>query len=221
MSSKKLGRIKFFIIGFIGSIVIRLLIGTVKIEEKPNNYPKKLKQQGKDVVYAIWHSSMLASAYSGRNLGIKVLISHHTDGEYIAQVVKRLGFSVVRGSTTRGGVNALLDLLKKSQKGTSIAITPDGPRGPRFIVQPGVIFLGQKTGSPIIPVSLGLANYWELPSWDRFRIPKPFSKAIVMYGDPIKIPPEIDKTKIEEYRILLEKTLNELTIETDRLAKGF
>ncbi|MEE9260942.1 MAG: lysophospholipid acyltransferase family protein, partial [Candidatus Scalindua sediminis] len=154
------------------------------------------------------------------NLGVKVLISQHTDGEYIAQVIQRLGHNVVRGSTTRGGARALLSFIKNVKEDkTSLAITPDGPRGPRLIVQPGIIFLGQKTGYPILPVSLGLASYWELPSWDRFRIPKPFSKAILMYGDPIKIPPKLDKNKIDEYRMLLEKTLNEMTVEAERVVK--
>lgn len=215
-----LEKIKLFAIGFLGSILIRILIGTMTIEERPDKYPRKLKQQGKGVLYAIWHSCMLVSSYTGRNLGTKVLISRHTDGEYIAQVVKWLGFSTVRGSTTRGGVNALLALIKKSQEGTSIAITPDGPRGPRFIVQPGIIFLGQKTNYPIIPVSLGLTNYWKLPSWDGFRIPKPFSRAILIYGDPIKIPPDIKKDEIEEYRVLLEETMNKAAIEADCLIKA-
>ena len=213
-------KVKFFIIGILGSLLIRILTGTITIEEKPANYARKLKHQGKDVIYAIWHSCMLVPAYIGRNLGIKVLISLHTDGEYIAQVVKWLGFGVVRGSTTRGGINALLDLIKKTKNGTSIAITPDGPRGPRHVVQQGTIFLGQKTSYPIIPVSLGLTNYWELPSWDRFRIPKPFSRAILMYGEPIQIPHKLNRAEIEEYRLLLEKKMNDMMVEVDNIING-
>ena len=175
--------------------------------------------RGKNVIYTFWHSFMLIPGYAARNLGIKVLISRHTDGEYITHISRRLGFDAVRGSTTRGGVEALLKMARDTDKGASFIITPDGPRGPRFIVQPGIIFLGQKTGLPIIPVSLGLTNYWELPSWDRFRIPKPFSKATIIYGDPIIIPPKLEKSEIEVYRKLLEKVLVEMGNKAESIVK--
>jgi lysophospholipid acyltransferase (LPLAT)-like uncharacterized protein len=152
---KKLKRIKFFFAGILGSLFIRLLISTMRIIERPDNYPDRLIRQGENIIFAFWHSFMLVPAYTARNLGIKVIISQHTDGEYITRVIEHLGFTTVRGSTTRGGAKALLKMIKNSKEGTAIAITPDGPRGPRFTVQPGVIFLSQKTGFPIIPASLG------------------------------------------------------------------
>ncbi len=200
-------------------IVIKLLISTNKIVDRPNKYPERLIRQGEDVIYAYWHSFILVPVYTARNLGIKVLISQHRDGEYIAQVIERFGFLTIRGSSTRGGTKALLKLIKNPNDRATLAITPDGPRGPRFVVQPGIIFLGQKTGLPIIPVSLGLSSYWELPSWDKFRIPKPFSKAALIYGDPINIPPKLDKAKFKEYRILLEKRLKKMNIEAEQLVK--
>ncbi|MEE9354635.1 MAG: lysophospholipid acyltransferase family protein, partial [Methylococcaceae bacterium] len=185
---KKLKSIKFFFAGILGSLIIRLLISTIRIIERPDNYPEKLIRQGENIIFAYWHAFMLVPAYTARNLGIKVMVSQHTDGEYITRVIERLGFTTVRGSTTRGGVKALLKMIKDSKEGTAIAITPDGPRGPRLTIQPGIIYLSQKTGFPIIPTSLGLTSYWELPSWDKFRIPKPFSKAALIYGEPIHIP---------------------------------
>ena len=164
---------------------------------------------------------MLVPAYTARNLGIKVLVSRHADGEYITQVIERLGFTTVRGSTTRGGAKALLTMIKDSAEGTAIAITPDGPKGPRFTVQPGIIYLSQKTGVPIIPTSLGLTSYWELPSWDKFRIPKPFSKAALIYGEPIHIPPKLSKSEVEAFCRLLENKMREITIETERLVKEY
>ena len=201
-------------------IVIKLLISTIKIVDRPNKYPERLIRQGEDVIYAYWHSFILVPVYTARNLGIKVLISQHRDGEYISQVIERFGFLTIRGSSTRGGTKALLKLIKNPNDRATLAITPDGPRGPRFVVQPGIIFLGQKTGLPIIPVSLGLTSYWELPSWDKFRIPKPFSKAALIYGDPINIPPKLDKAKFKEYRMLLEKRLNEMNVEAEHLVRG-
>jgi lysophospholipid acyltransferase (LPLAT)-like uncharacterized protein len=217
MKSKK---IKYFLVGVLGSIFIRLLASTISITESPGKYPAKLRHQGKKVIYAFWHSSILVPAYVSRNLGLQVLISQHSDGEYIAQVIQRLGYNVVRGSTTRGGARALLSMIKKiKEEENSLAMTPDGPKGPRLIAQPGVIFLAQKAGYPIVPISLGFTRYWELPSWDKFRIPKPFSRVKIIYGEPIVIPPKLEKAEVEEYRILLEKALIKMGNEAERMVK--
>ena len=148
-----------------------------------------------------------------------MLISQHSDGEYIAQVINRLGFGVVRGSTTRGGIRALKALVDKIREGCPVAITPDGPRGPRFVVQTGVIYLGKKTQLPVIPVVVGLSSYWELPSWDRFRIPKPFSRALMLYGDPIHIPPNISEEEMEHHRLKLEQIMREMVERVDSLIR--
>lgn len=217
----KLEKIKYLFAGIVGSIFIRLLFSTISVREIPNDYSRKLKRQGKCVIYALWHAHILIPVYASRNLGIKALISQHRDGEYIAQIVQWLGFDVARGSTTRGGAKALLSIIKKiKEEAVSLAITPDGPKGPRFVAQSGAIILGQKTGFPIIPVSLGLTKYWELPSWDRFRIPKPFSKVILIYGDPITIPSKLEKPEVEEYRELLEKVLLKIGNEAESIVKG-
>ncbi len=162
---------------------------------------------------------MLIPAYVGRKSNIQVLISQHSDGEYIAQVIKRLGFGIIRGSTTRGGIRALKALVDKTKEGSSVAITPDGPRGPRFVIQAGTIYLGKKTQLSIIPVVTGLSNYWELPSWDRFRIPKPFSRALMMYGDPINIPANLAEEDMEYYRLKLEQIMKEMAERADNLVR--
>jgi len=210
--------IKYFLVGVLGSIVIRFLFSTMSIKEIPDGYSQNLERQGKRAIYAFWHAHMLLPAYVGRQRNVKVLISQHRDGEYIAQIVQKLGYSVARGSTTRGGAKALLKMIKKiKEESISLAITPDGPKGPRFIAQSGAILLGQKTQYPIIPVMIYLAKYWELPSWDRFCIPKPFSKARIFYGDPIMVPPRLEKSDVEEYRVSLERALVKLGNEADRM----
>ncbi len=217
--NKKLKKIKFFFAGILGSLFIRLLISTMRIIERPDNYPERLIRQGENIIFAYWHAFMLVPAYTARNLGIKVMISQHADGEYITRVIEHLGFTTVRGSTTRGGAKALLKMIKDSKEGTAIAITPDGPRGPRFTIQPGIIFLSQKTGIPIIPTSLGLTSYWEMPSWDKFRIPKPFSKAALIHGEPIHIPPKLNKSEVVAFCRLLENKMRAITIEAEQLVK--
>ncbi len=211
-------KIKYFLVGIFGSFIIRFLFSTMSIKEIPDGYSQNLERQGKHAIYAFWHAHMLLPAYVGRQRNVKVLISQHRDGEYIAQIVQKLGYSVARGSTTRGGAKALLKMIKKiKEESISLAITPDGPKGPRFIVQSGAILLGQKTQYPIIPVMIYLAKYWELPSWDRFCIPKPFSKARIFYGDPIMVPPRLEKSDVEEYRVSLERALVKLGNEAERM----
>ena len=215
-----LQKIKYFLVGVLGSLIIRILFSTMSIKEIPNGYSQDLERQGKYAIYAFWHAHMLLPCYVGRNRNVKVLISQHRDGEYIAQVVQRLGYGVARGSTTRGGAKALLRMIKKiKEESISLAITPDGPKGPRFVAQSGAILLGQKTQYPIIPVMIYLEKYWEIPSWDRFCIPKPFSKARIFYGDPIVVPPKLEKREMEECRVSLEKVLIKLGDEAESIIK--
>ena len=155
-------KLKFIIVGFLGAWLIKLLASTIRIDDEPKGFNEKTKTY--HAIYAFWHCMMLIPAYVGRNSKIQVLISHHSDGEYIARVIKRLGFGVIRGSTTRGGMRAIKSLVDKIREGYPVAITPDGPRGPRFVVQPGSIYLSKKTQLPIIPTVVGLSSYWTLPS---------------------------------------------------------
>ncbi|GAB63553.1 MAG: DUF374 domain-containing protein [Candidatus Jettenia sp.] len=210
-------KVKFLIIGFLGSWLIRLLAFTIRIEDIPKGFNKKTKNL--PAIYAFWHCMMLIPAYVGRKSKIQVLISQHSDGEYIARVIKKLGFGVIRGSTTRGGMRAVKALVDKAREGYPLAITPDGPRGPRYVVQSGSIYLSKKTQLPIIPTVVGLSSYWELPSWDKFRIPKPFSQALMMYGDPIYIPQNLREEEMEYYRYLLEKTMKEMAEKVDNLVR--
>ncbi len=216
-----LQKIKYFLVGVLGSLAIRSLFSTMSIKEIPDGYSQNLESQGKYAIYAFWHSHMLLPAYVGKNRNVKVLISQHRDGEYIAQIVQRMGYGVARGSTTRGGAKALLRMIKQiKEESISLAITPDGPKGPRFVAQSGAILLGQKTQYPIIPVMIYLAKYWELPSWDKFCIPKPFSKARIFYGNPIRVPSRLEKLEMEEYRLSLENELIRLGNEAESIIKN-
>ncbi len=210
-------KIKFFMVGVLGSWLIRLLALTIRIYDSPRGFNEKI--QTVQAIYTFWHCLILIPAYVGRRKNIQVLISQHSDGEYIAQVIKRLGFGVVRGSTTRGGARAVKTLVDKVREGYPVAITPDGPRGPRFVVQPGSIYLSQKTRLPIIPTTVGLSRYWKLPSWDEFRIPKPFSRALMMYGEPLHIPPNLTEEETESYRLQVEKIMKEMTEKADVLVR--
>ena len=136
------------------------------------------------IVFALWHGDMLPLLYHHRNEGVAVLISEHRDGELIAQIAERLGFRTVRGSTTRGASRALVGLVKTLQAGYDVAVTPDGPRGPSRSFAPGALIASQRASAPVVACGIAAPRAWRLRSWDRFQIPKPFSRVIVAYAGP-------------------------------------
>jgi lysophospholipid acyltransferase (LPLAT)-like uncharacterized protein len=204
-----------FFVSVVGPIFIFLLGKTLRIKwigEK--NLDPIRKNQGQ-VIYAFWHGRMLIFSYSHRWQKSHVLISQHRDGELIARIIERLGFVSVRGSTTRGGTKAIFEMAEKGASGYDVAITPDGPRGPRFAVQLGTIYVAQRSQMPIIPITNSAKSRWTLSSWDGFLIPKPFSEAVIIIGEPIYVPPESTSQELEEKREELEKRLVDLTQKAD------
>jgi lysophospholipid acyltransferase (LPLAT)-like uncharacterized protein len=168
-------------------------------------------------IYAFWHESILfPAAFSTR---IRILISRHADGEFIAQVCRFMGLQVARGSSTRGGSAALLELVRFSRR-THLAVTPDGPRGPRRRVQPGVIYLASLTGLPIVGFGVGYSQAWRARSWDQFAVPKPWSKAACVVAPALHVPPRLDRDGLERYRCLLEDRLRDATLAAELWAQG-
>lgn len=141
----------------------------------------------KNFILAVWHNKLFFSAYLERDNNLFTLISHSQDGEYITKVLKKFGFQIIRGSSSKGAVKALVQMIKVIRQGNNAAITPDGPRGPIYNVQPGIVMLAQKTRCPIIPISYASRFKKRLSSWDGFEIPYPFNKIVVTYGKPLYI----------------------------------
>ena len=165
-------------------------------------------------IYTLWHRQEVLMIYLHRNRAICGLVSKSKDGEYMARILKRFGFTFVRGSTTSGGFMSLRGLIKAARNGCSIAITPDGPRGPVFKVQPGVVYLARKAGAPLIPVACALSKKKILNSWDRYLFPLPFGRIQAVYGAPFTVTETDDAAaKIAE----LENILNALTAEAETL----
>jgi lysophospholipid acyltransferase (LPLAT)-like uncharacterized protein len=204
-----------FLASVIGPIFIFLLGKTLRIRWIGERNLKPIREDRRRVLYAFWHGRMLILSYSHRWQRAHVLISQHRDGELIARIIKRLGFVSVRGSTTRGGTRAIFEMAKMGASGYDVAITPDGPRGPKSKVQPGAIYIAQRSGMPIIPISTSAQRRWTLSSWDGFLIPKPFSEAVIMIGEPIHVPLESTPQQLEEKRKELEESLAELTQKAD------
>ena len=162
---------------------------------------------------------MLALCFSHRRRLIHIMVSEHRDGEMIARTVGLLGFIPVRGSTTRGGLRALFQMADRVSAGYDVAITPDGPRGPRFQVQQGVITLAQRSGMPIVPVANSASFRKTLSSWDRYIIPLPFSRVVILHGEPISVPRQLSPEKMEEKRVQLEDALQALNRQADELMR--
>lgn len=138
------------------------------------------------VVFTLWHGQMLPIIYAHRQ-PTAVMISEHRDGEILAQILGRLGFSAIRGSSSRGGARALLAAVKMFKTGVDVAITPDGPRGPRHSYAPGALVLASRAGAAIVPIVAHSDRKWRLRSWDVFEIPKPFARVTIAYGTPLRV----------------------------------
>ena len=173
-------------------------------------------KQGKPVIYAIWHGRLLPPAFLHRRQGVVTLISRSGDGEYLAGLFTHWGFESVRGSSSRGGREALRELVKRCRKGRSLAITPDGPRGPMQELKRGVLTAAQLSGAPIIPASSSASRGWWPGRWDRFLIPKPFAKVRVQYAPPVMVPRDANEDQLEAIRKEIEHTLNRMTETLDR-----
>jgi lysophospholipid acyltransferase (LPLAT)-like uncharacterized protein len=122
---------------------------------------------------------------------VVVLVSRHRDGEYITQVIHRLGYGTVRGSTSRGGYRSLLEMARRGRAGQTLAITPDGPRGPRRETQPGAVLIAQRSGIPLVPLACAVSPCRRLSSWDRFVIPAPRARTVMGFGPPVRVPADL------------------------------
>ncbi len=143
----------------------------------------------------------------------KAVVSASRDGQYVADFIAQLGLESLRGSSSRRGALAQLAAIERIRGDQCIAFTPDGPRGPRYVMKSGPIHLASVTGGKIIPVSLNYSSCWSLHSWDGFQIPKPGAKITLILGKPICVPPELDADGVEHYRRLVEQALMEITID--------
>ncbi len=204
-------------IALLGSFVVRWWMGTVRcrvasVEDVPDPAGPRVARY----LYAFWHESILfAIQFKTR---VHVLISQHGDGELIARVCLHLGVGAVRGSTTRGGGQALLQMVGCGDR-THLAVTPDGPRGPRRKVQMGLILLASRTGLPVVVVGVGWSRAWRAKSWDRFAVPLPYSTAYCVVAPRVQVPAKLNREGLERYRLLVEEWLLWATASAERWAE--
>jgi hypothetical protein len=164
-------------------------------------------------IYALWHENFLIPIARFGNPTVAALVSSHADGQLLGSLIRSNGMGVVRGSTSRGGIAAVRRVLRDDVAHRHLAVTPDGPRGPRRQVQPGIVYLASRTGMQIVPIGVGHRNPWRVNSWDTFAIPRPFSRVRCLFGEPLYIPPDLNTDMLEPHRNLLQ-------IELDRLSRA-
>jgi lysophospholipid acyltransferase (LPLAT)-like uncharacterized protein len=197
-----------WLLSLLARLYIRLLGSSSRVTVKGDSrYPGP-------AVYALWHRQEVLMIHLHRNQGVCGLVSKSRDGEYMARILLGMGFNVIRGSSTTGGSEALRALIRAAKKGYSIAVTPDGPKGPIFKVQPGIAYIAQKAGVPIIPVACALSRKKILRSWDKYQFPLPFGRIEAVYGEPIHVA-ETDDVAAKALEV--ETRLNSLTAEAEKL----
>lgn len=184
---------------------------TIRFEKKAWENFEAIEESGRRPIYAFWHNRIFLGTYYFRRQGIVVVTSQSFDGEYIARFIQRFGYGAVRGSSTRGGVGALVEAIKAMKKDLSVGFTVDGPKGPRCKAKAGPLMVAKKTGNPVMPFTVDPEKFWTINSWDKMQIPRPFTRATVTIGKPIYVPADASDEMMETKLRELQTSLDELT----------
>ncbi|HVM33428.1 MAG TPA: lysophospholipid acyltransferase family protein [bacterium] len=175
-----------WLIVFLAAPLIHLLGLTLRIREQGRSEWGPRAQTPEPPLWSLWHETILMSVWYHRRRDVHVMISASRDGELISTIAKIFGYVPVRGSSSKGGKEAAAELVEYLKAGKRCAITPDGPRGPRRELKAGVAKIAALAGRPVVPFAFGAEKCWRLKSWDRFMVPKPFSRAVFVYGEPLR-----------------------------------
>ena len=210
-----LDRLKIRAADLIFYLLINLIGLTARFEVIGWENHEKAEANGGLPIYVFWHDRIFLTTYWWRNRRIVVMTSRSFDGEYIARFIQRFGYGAVRGSSTRGGAAAIVEMTRLIRSGCTTAFTIDGPKGPRHIAKMGAVILAKKSGQPIVPVTMALERYWTTPSWDLFQIPKPFTRARVYVAPPIYVPADADEVGLAAKRNELQQTLDDLNHQSE------
>jgi lysophospholipid acyltransferase (LPLAT)-like uncharacterized protein len=189
---------------------IRLIGPTLRFEVVGVHNAVQIRDAKEPAIGAFWHRCILPAVWFWRNRGIVVLNTVNFDGQWTRRVIERLGFGTAQGSSTRGAIEGLSAMARHLEAGTNVAFTIDGPRGPRYVAKPGAVILARRTGKPISVFHIGLSRAHTFKkAWDLFRLPYPFSRAVMFVAPPIRVPMDADsdvmKQKQAEVQAALER----------------
>ncbi len=187
--------------------VIGVFYRLMRIEFVGKEHPLRLKADNQPAVYAFWHDQllMMIKGYLG-DRNVRILISASKDGELIARTMGRFGYTTVRGSSNRGATESLKQMLRLAKAGTSLAVTPDGPKGPRHQLKPGVAQVACRSGLPVVPLAFVCSHGYRFRSWDRFLLPFPWARGVYAYGAPLSC---ADGESIEEFMVRIQAAMDE------------
>ena len=211
-------RFQIAAIAGLGYPLINALGHTLRFRVEGMQHYDAIIASGRQPVMAFWHGRILPATFYFRRRGIVVITSENFDGEWIARIIERFGYGTARGSTTRGGRKAMVQLVRAMKAGQPAGFTLDGPRGPARIAQPGAVWLAHATGNPVLPFHLEACSAWTMRSWDRTQIPKPFSTVSLVIGEPIPVASEATETDLDAARQALERSLSMLEARALELA---
>jgi lysophospholipid acyltransferase (LPLAT)-like uncharacterized protein len=203
-------RLQARLISIAGYRLVAALGATLRWRTEGLDHLDAIVKGGRQPILAFWHGRILPATYYFRRRRIVVITSENFDGEWIAGIIERFGYGTARGSTSRGGRKALLQLTRDMAAGKSAGFTVDGPRGPARAAQPGAVWLAKATGNPVLPFHLEASRHWTMSSWDRTQIPKPFATVSIAMGEPFYVPADADDAAIEGARQMLEQRLKAL-----------
>lgn len=210
-----------WVAGYLGAFALCLWFSTIRLRWHGGRHIHPDPCKRGNAIYVFWHQRLLAFAYTHARFGARVLISQSGDGEIIARIAERLGFVAIRGSSRRGGSEAVRTLLEEADGGHDFGITPDGPTGPPGTFKVGPVYLASQSGLPIVPITVTYHRFWRLNSWDGFQLPWPFTWGVIHTGAPVSVPPGLDASGIESWRLRLEATLQTHTRVTDERVEEF
>ena len=181
----------------------------------------ELQAAGKPVLLASWHGRVLLLPFHLRGLLQVLMISRSRDGERIATICERIGYSAVRGSSSRSGARALLEVVRLLKENRVVGHVVDGPRGPAGEIKPGLVLMAQRSGAAIVPIYATAAHKWEAPSWDQMQVAYPFSRVLVRCGSPVEVSPELQAEDSEQLRLELERQMKTeyARLEADLIAR--
>lgn len=204
------------LLSFLAFLIIKIICKTISIKTINWSVRQKCRQDNQSFIYAFWHGRQFMLLGWNKDKPMVIMTSLSKDGRLQDKILKRLGHYTVPGSSSKGAVRGLVGMIRGMRLGHNASVTVDGPKGPVYEVKPGIIYLASKTNSVIIPLtSHAKKSYISSRAWDKYEFPVPFNKAVVILGDPIKVPSELDEEIIEHKIKELEKSLREITQKAD------
>ncbi len=208
--ASRLKRLEAAAISAVGYRAVSALGATLRWRVEGLEHLDAPVRNGRQPIMAFWHGRILPATFYFRRRGIVVITSENFDGEWIAGIIERFGYGTARGSTSRGGRRALVQLVRALEAGKTAGFTLDGPRGPARVAQPGAIWLAKATGNPVVPFHLEADRFWTTNSWDRTQIPKPFATVAIAVGEPLEVSADAGDEGLEAARRELEARLQAL-----------